>query len=46
MTKENDTKELNIAYVNYHSPWIQSEKEKCYWRSEIERLCNKLYGSD
>ena len=34
---QNDNKELQNAYIQYHSPWI-TEEEKVYWKVEIKRL--------
>ena len=39
---ESNKKEIQNAYINYHSPWINAQ-EKEYWRKEITRLCNKYY---
>ena len=39
---ESIKKEIQNAYINYHSPWICEEEKEYYWK-EIVRLCNKYY---
>ena len=39
---ESKKKEIQNAYINYHSPWIDDKEKEYYWK-EIVRLCNKYY---
>ena len=39
---ESVIKELKNAYIQYHSPWINSTQKSHYWKL-IQTLTNKYY---